>query len=202
MLWRCPVQRNTWWARAGEITILFLLLLTVSLNSPPLHMYCISWSSFVSMCRRAIKEYLEIGFVPLEATMPLTFHSKEQVEILTWADEFGSLFFHLDSDWILSVLMQMFCNALDDNINSFVVLLSHISTLNTYRRCHALWNMPTTSKYLHQMNMLHIEVEYAAYSVLADVASGISCLLYMSYHVYVLLYVVVLRCIVLYFLAM
>ena len=28
--------------------------------------------------RRAIKEYLELGFVPLEATMPLTFHDKEQ----------------------------------------------------------------------------------------------------------------------------
>jgi putative alpha-1,2-mannosidase len=29
--------------------------------------------------RRAIKEYLNLGFVPLEATMPLTFHDKEQV---------------------------------------------------------------------------------------------------------------------------
>jgi putative alpha-1,2-mannosidase len=29
--------------------------------------------------RRAIKEYLTAGFVPLEATMPLTFHSREQV---------------------------------------------------------------------------------------------------------------------------
>ena len=29
--------------------------------------------------RRAIKEYLKNGFVPLEATMPLTFHDREQV---------------------------------------------------------------------------------------------------------------------------
>ena len=29
--------------------------------------------------RRAVKEYLTAGFVPLEATMPLTFHSREQV---------------------------------------------------------------------------------------------------------------------------
>lgn len=29
--------------------------------------------------RRAIPEYLQLGFVPLEAIMPLTFHSREQV---------------------------------------------------------------------------------------------------------------------------
>lgn len=50
----------------GRCTVLYLLT-------------CCDRQFKLVLYRRAIKEYLEVGFVPLEATMPLTYHSKEQV---------------------------------------------------------------------------------------------------------------------------